>query len=134
MELEGKGDGVIIVHRKIAVVVAELTRNFLIEKTKLMINNDGRASKQTRLYDYITSSARFRRMQEKMKKKLELVKLQNEEEDRVKKTWNDRKKIIEKLFELDKEDQEIIDSITQEDNDNDQGIDGDQTRKDSKEK
>jgi hypothetical protein len=121
-ELIGKGDGVLLVHRKIAVVVAELTRNFLIENRKLIINNNGRASKQTKLYDYITSSARFRRMQEKIKQKLKLVALQSEEEDRVKKIWNDRKKIIEKLDELDKEDQDIIDSIIQEDEANDQAI------------
>lgn len=34
-ELLGKWDEVIIVHRKIVVVVAELTRNFLIEKNKI---------------------------------------------------------------------------------------------------
>ena len=76
-ELLGKWDGVIIVHRKIVVVVAELTRNFLIEKTKLIISNDGRASKQTKLYDYIMSSARFRMLEEKMKQKLKLLEFTN---------------------------------------------------------
>ena len=75
-ELLGKWDGVIIVHRKIVVVVAELTRNFLIEKTKL-ISNDGRPSKQTKLSDYIMSSARFRMLEEKMKQKLKLLEFTN---------------------------------------------------------
>ena len=133
-ELLGEWDGVISVHRKIAVVVAELTRNFIIENTKLIINNDGRASKQTKLYDYITSSSRFRRMQEKMKQKLKLLELQMEEEKQVKERWNDRKKIIQKLDELDKEDQNNIESITQaQECNNDQEIDGDQTRTDDEE-
>jgi hypothetical protein len=131
-ELLGKGEGVIIVHRKIAVVVAELTRNFLIEKTKLIISNNGRASKQTKLYDYITSSARFRMLQEKVKQKLKLVELQMEDEKQVKERWSDMKKIIDKLDELDKEDQDIIDSIikAQECN-NDQEIDADKARNDN---
>lgn len=112
-ELIGKRDGVILVHRKLAVAVAEFTRNFLIEKSKLIVSNDGRASKQTKLYDYITSSARFRMMQEKMKQKLRLLELQIEEEKQVKERWNDMKKIIQKIDELDKEDQDTIDSITQ---------------------
>ncbi|MGH9980139.1 MAG: DUF2130 domain-containing protein [Nitrososphaeraceae archaeon] len=133
-ELLGKGDGVIIVHRKIAVVVAELTRNFLIEKTKLIISNDGRESKQTKLYDYITSSARFRRLQEKVKQKLKLVELQMEDEKQVKERWSDTKKIIDKLDELDKEDQDIIDSIIQaKECNNDQELDDDQARKDNEE-
>ena len=76
-ELLVKWNGVIIVHRKIVVVVAELTRNFLIEKTKLIISNDGRASKQTKLSDYIMSSARFRMLEEKMKQKLKLLEFTN---------------------------------------------------------
>jgi hypothetical protein len=133
-ELIGKGDGVLLVHRKIAVVVAELTRKFLIEQTKLITNNDGRASKQIKLYNYITSSSRFRMMQEKMKQKFKLLELQMKEEEQVKERWNDRKKIMQKLDELDKEDQDIIDSITQaQECNHDQELDADQARKDKKE-
>ena len=112
--LIGKREGVLLVHSKIAVGIAELTRNFLIEKTRLMTNNNGRASKQVKLYEYITSSARFRKMQEKIEKKLKLNELQRKEEARTKKTWNERKMLIQDWFELDKEDEEFINSITQE--------------------
>ena len=78
--LIGKREGVLLVHSKIVVGIAELTRNFLIEKTRLMTNNNGRASKQVKLYEYITSSARFRKMQEKIEKKLKLNELQRKEE------------------------------------------------------
>ncbi|MGZ5491374.1 MAG: hypothetical protein ACXWEW_02725 [Nitrososphaeraceae archaeon] len=57
-----------------------------------------------------------------------------EEEKQVKETRNDMKKIIQKLDELDKEDQDIIDSITQaQECNNDQEIDADQARKDNEE-
>ncbi|MGZ5484726.1 MAG: hypothetical protein ACXWFB_02290 [Nitrososphaeraceae archaeon] len=57
-----------------------------------------------------------------------------EEEKQVKGTRNDMKKIIQKLDELDKEDQDIIDSITQaQECNNDQEIDADQARKDNEE-
>ncbi|MGZ5551144.1 MAG: hypothetical protein ACXW07_10440 [Nitrososphaeraceae archaeon] len=57
-----------------------------------------------------------------------------EEEKQVKETRNDMKKIIQKLDELNKEDQDIIDSITQaQECNNDQEIDADQARKDNEE-
>ena len=54
------------------VLRAKLTRNFIIEKAKLIKNNNGKVSKQTKLYDYIISEARFRKMEERMIKKLKL--------------------------------------------------------------
>ena len=74
--LIGKREGVLFVHPKIVVGVAQLTRKFLIEKSTLIKNNDGKVSKQTKLYDYITSDARFRKMQEKMLKKIKLDEIQ----------------------------------------------------------
>jgi hypothetical protein len=36
---------------------SKLTRSFIIEKSKLIQNNNGKVSKQTKLYEYIMSSA-----------------------------------------------------------------------------
>jgi hypothetical protein len=43
----------------------------------LIISNDGRASKQTKLSDYIMSSARFTMLEEKMKQKLKVLEFTN---------------------------------------------------------
>jgi hypothetical protein len=130
--LIGKREGVLIVHPKIVVGVAELTRNFLIEKAKLIKNNNGKAAKQTKLYEYITSSARFRKMQEKMVKKIKLDDLQRLEEAYIIKLWKEAKKLRQDWYDLDRDDQENINAIIQEEEcNNDQ--DTDQTRKDMKE-
>jgi len=111
--LIGEREGVLLVNPKLAIALGELTRKFIIEKTKLIKSNNGIDSKQIRLYEYITSSARFRKMQEKMDKKLKLDELQRKEEARAKKMWNERKSLIQDWFELDRDDQEMIDSMTE---------------------
>jgi len=58
------------------VALGELTRKFIIEKTKLTKSNNGKDSKQVRLYEYLTSSTRFRKMQEKIGKRIKLDELQ----------------------------------------------------------
>lgn len=109
--LIGEREGILLVNPKLAIPVAELTRNFVIEKTKLIKNSNGRTSKEKKLYEYITSSARLRKVQEKIEKKLKLDELQRKEEARAKKTWNERKNLIQDWFELDRDDQETIDSM-----------------------
>ena len=61
----------------------------------------------------MTSSTRFRKMQEKIEKKLKLDELQRKEEAYVKKTWNERKNLVQNWFDLDGDDQEMIDSMTE---------------------
>ncbi len=119
--LIGNREGVLFVHPKIVVGVAQLTRTFLIEKATLIKNNDGKVSKQTKLYDYIISSSRFRKMQEKMLKKIKLDEIQRLEEAYLIKLWKEAKKLRQDWYDIDREDQEIINSILQEDEDkNDQ--------------
>jgi hypothetical protein len=115
--LIGEREGVLLVHPKMVIAVAELTRKFVIEKTKLIKNSNGRESKQIRLYEYVTSSARFRKMQEKIEKKLKLDELQRKEEAYAKKTWNERKNLVQDWFDLDRDDQKMIDSMTEKEGD-----------------
>jgi len=132
--LIGKREGVLLVHPKIVVGVAQLTRTFLIEKAKLIKNNNGKLSKQTKLYEYITSSARFRKMEEKMAKKLKLDELQKLEESYLIDLWKKTKKLRQDWYDLDTCDQDNINAITQEEEcNNDQEIDADQARKHNKE-
>ena len=104
----------LLAHPNVAIAVAELTRNFVIEKAQLVKNNNGRVSKQMKLYDYITGSAQFRKMWEKIEKRLNLDELQRKEEAYVKRTWNDSKKLIQDWYDLDREDQDNLNAITQE--------------------
>jgi hypothetical protein len=111
----GKRENVVLIHPKIVGLVGELTRSFIIEKTQAVKNSNGRDSKEKKLYDYITSSTRFRKMRDKIEKKLKLDELQRKEEAYVKKTWIERNELIQGWYDLDKEDQERISAITQTD-------------------
>ena len=107
----------LLIHPKMAVSMAELMRNFVIEKTQIVKNIDGRTSKEVKLYDYITSSVRFKKKREKIEKKLKLDELARKEETYLKKTWAERKDLIKKWYDLDVEDQNSLDAITQEEQD-----------------
>jgi hypothetical protein len=73
------------------------------------------------------SSARFRKMEEKMIKKLKLDDLQRLEEAYIIKLWKEAKKLRQDWYDIDSEDQSNIDAILQEEEcDNDQGINTDQ--------
>jgi hypothetical protein len=111
--LIGKRDGILLVHHSLAAGIAEETRNCVIEKTRLIKSNNGRGSKETKLYDYITSPLRFRKIQKKMENRLKLEELIRKQEDYNKKAWNEQKKKIKECFEIDKDDQELIDSMTE---------------------
>lgn len=52
--------------------MAEEIRNFIIKETRLVKNNNGRTSKQSSLYDYITSPARLRKIQRMRRHKEDL--------------------------------------------------------------
>ena len=83
-----------------------------------------------KLYEYITSSARFRKMQEKMLKKIKLDDIQRLEEAYIIKIWKEAKKLRQDWYDLDREDQDNINEIIQEECNNDQEIDNDQAKKD----
>jgi hypothetical protein len=51
-------------------------------------------------------------MREKIEKKLQLDELQRLEEVYIKKTWGERRKLIQHWYDLDREDQERLDAIT----------------------
>jgi hypothetical protein len=71
---------ILLVHPSVVVGIATLLRNSIIEKSKLRKSGIGRHSKQTKLYDYITSPSRFRRMLERVEKKSKLEESLRKEE------------------------------------------------------
>lgn len=113
-------EGVLLVHPLAVVDVAKRIRSFLIENSKKMKNNNGRESKQSKLYDYLTSPEYGRDVQTKLDAKSKLDDLQRKEEDYHRTTWTKRKEFIEKWFEADRKNNRIITDITQEDKDSDQ--------------
>ena len=71
-------------------MIGELTRSFIIEKTQVVKNGNGRDSKEKKLYDYITSSARFRKMREKIEMKDKLDDSLRKEKKYIIEKWDKR--------------------------------------------
>jgi hypothetical protein len=69
-------------------------------------------------------------MQEKMLKKIKLDDIQRLEEAYIIKIWKEAKKLRQDWYDLDREDQDNINEIIQEECNNDQEIDNDQAQKD----
>ena len=113
----GKREGIFLVHPTTVVGVARMIRDFIMENAKHEKINNGAVSKYRKTYDYITSTERFRRIEEKMQRKLKLDELQKNEEEYMERKWKERKKAIQDWFEADMDDQKKIDDITQEDDD-----------------
>lgn len=111
----GKKDEITLLYKPIAVEMAEEIRNFIIKETRLVKNNNGRTSKQFKLYDYITSPARFRDIQKKIQKKEELEDLIRLQQDYNTKAWKKQIELIDESFKLDSKDQKAISDITQQD-------------------
>lgn len=112
--LIAKREGILIVHPKIVVAVAQLTRSFIIEKSRLIQTTNGKDSKETKLYDYITSQTRFRKIQEKMLNKIKLDEIQRREEAYITKLWNEAMKIRQDWYDIDREDEKNIDAIIED--------------------
>jgi hypothetical protein len=115
--LIGIREGIFLVHPSILVGVARLMRNFMIENTNQKKINNGAESKYQKMYDYITSPERFRKIQGIIQMKLKLDELQRLEEDYHQNRWKERKKLIQDWFEADMDDQRKIEDITKEDTD-----------------
>lgn len=112
-------EGVLLVHPLAVVDVAKRIRSFLIENSKQTKNNNGRESKQSKLYDYLTSPECGRDVQTRLDAKSKLDELQRKEEDYHRTIWTKRKEFIEKWFDVDHKNDRIIDDITQKDESHD---------------
>jgi hypothetical protein len=98
-----------------------LIRASLIERSRLTKNNREVHSKQAKLYEYITSQSRFRKMMERAEKKAMLDDSIRRAEDYMKKSWSEQRKGIQRWFEMDREDEETINNILQEGDCNEEG-------------
>jgi hypothetical protein len=108
-------DGIMLLHKSIAVEMAEEIRNFIIKETRLIKNNNGRTSKQSRLYDYITSPERLRKIKGIRKNKEDLEYLIRKQIEYNIEKWKKQGELIKEWYKLGSDDQETIDDITQQD-------------------
>jgi hypothetical protein len=113
--LIGIREGIFLVHPSILVGVVRLMRNFLIENAKQTRINYGVESKYKKIYDYITSPERFRKIEEKIRLKLKLDELQRLEREYHQSKWKERERLIQDWFEADMDDQKKIEEITKGD-------------------
>lgn len=109
----GKRDGILLVHKSVAVAISEEIRNYIIKNVRLVKNGNGRSSKQIKLYDYITSPMRFRKMMDRIERKSKIEDLIRRAEDYMKKSWSEQKKEIQSWSETDQNDEETIKDILQ---------------------
>jgi hypothetical protein len=108
-------EGVLLVHPSIVIDIAKRIRSFIIEASKQTKNNIDRDSKQSKLYEYLTSQEYDRDSKAKLETRSKLDDLQRKEEDYHRTIWNRRKEFIEKWSDLDRKNENLINDITQED-------------------
>jgi hypothetical protein len=113
-------DGTMLLHKSLAVEVAEEIRNFIIKEIRQVKNNNGRTSKHSRLYDYITSPERLRKIKSTRKYKEDLKDLIRKQWEYNIDKWKKQGQLIEEWHKLGTDDQEMIDGITQQDQANEE--------------
>jgi hypothetical protein len=72
------------------------------------------SQKSGKVYDYITSPERLRKIDAKIQLKSKLDEMQQNEEDYHQRKWKERKNAIRTWFDMDMDDQMKIDEIMQE--------------------
>lgn len=102
-----------MVHPRVVIDIAKRIRSFLIEISKQTQSYKGRESKQSKLYDYLTSAEYYRDVKEILETKKKIDELQRKEEEYHKTTWNRRKEFVEKWFEINKKNEAAVSDITQ---------------------
>ena len=75
----------------------------------------GKNSKQEKLYNFFTSPEYYRETRTRLDATAKLDEIQRNEEEYHKRVWNRRKEIIDRWFELDNKNNQLITDITQKD-------------------
>ena len=111
--LYGTRDGILLVHPSIVTEVTKQIRTAIIEISRLRLSSKDQESKQTQLYEYLTSSE-FSRIMEDISAAYEaLYKLQTKEEKDHQTLWKSRLHEIDRLVKLSNDYSSGIESITQ---------------------
>jgi hypothetical protein len=108
-------EGILLVHPLVVIDIAKRIRSSLIETSKQTRNNISRDSKESKLYNYITSLEYTREMESRIDLKSKLDDLQRKEEDYHMTMWCRRKEFIDKWSQLDNKSDLVINDITQQD-------------------
>ena len=111
--LFGTQDGILLVHPSLVTEVTKQIRTAIIEISKLRLSSKDQKSKQSQLYEYITSSEFSRIIEEFSTNYEQLYKLQTKEEKDHQILWKSRNHVIDKLVKLSNDIGSGIESITQ---------------------
>ena len=109
----GTRDGILLVHPSLVTEVTKQIRTAIIEISKLRLSSKDQKSKQSQLYEYITSSEFSRIIEEFSTVYEKLYKLQSKEEKDHQTLWKSRNHEIDKLVKLSNDMGSGIESITQ---------------------
>ena len=109
----GTRDGILLVHPSLVTEVTKQIRTAIIEISKLRLSSKDQKSKQSQLYEYITSSEFSRIIEEFSTVYEKLYKLQTKEEKDHQTLWKSRNHVIDKLVKLSNDIGSGIESITQ---------------------
>jgi hypothetical protein len=109
----GTRDGIILVHPSIVTEVTKQIRTAIIEISRLRLSTNDQASKQSQLYQYITSSEFLRIMEDISSAHETLYKLQTKEEKDHQTLWKSRNHEVDKLVKLANDYGSGIESIIQ---------------------
>jgi hypothetical protein len=93
----GKKEGILLVRRDVVIEVAAYLRDAVIEISKSSENKNNQETKQTRIYDYITSREFGRKLESLEKEDSEMMKLQNKEVKDHQILWKKRNAIMKRL-------------------------------------
>ena len=108
-------EGILLVHPIALLDVAGRIRHLIVETAKLARHSEALQTKQTMVYNYVTSSVYNREWKIIMDIKFNLDELQRSEDRYHKKTSEKRKQLIDSWFDLDDKNHSIISDILQGD-------------------
>ena len=109
----GTKDGILLVHPSIVTEVARQIRSAIIEISKLSTSKDDQKSKQSRLYQFVTSPDFARIVEEIAQTNEKLYLLQAKEEKDHNTMWKTRRELYEQQVRTQSEILSGIESITQ---------------------
>lgn len=106
-------EGILLVHPIALIDVTSRIRHLIVETAKLARNSEALQTKQTMVYNYVTSPVYNREWKIIMDIKFKLDELQMSEDRYHKKTSEKRRQLIENWFDLDDKSHSIVSDILQ---------------------
>jgi hypothetical protein len=110
-----KREGILLVHPIVLIDVARMFRSLIIETERFAKRSEEFESKQTEIYNYVTSLEYNREWELKLDIKSQLNELQSSDDRRHKQISDKRRKLIDRLYELIEKNHTTISDILHDD-------------------